>query len=518
METLVVLNALFENAYPFEKAFDGKSAIDLSFAFAKKLADNVVVFCDESEIGKRIQENFAGEKILFVSKSNWNIAELFSSLANACEKFSSESAFYAFADCPFLNVSLAEKIIEVHQNYKAEYTFADGYPFGLALEALHKDSANILHALVLQDGSGTKKITRDSIMESVKRDINNFEIETVLSKNDYRSYRFSFETNCKRNFIACKNLFEAKPNFSDADELSEKACALSSVVKTLPAFYQVQIVSDEDDTCIYSPYKNAFQKKFGKLPSSETKMSIENFSRLVKSIADFSDDAVVSLSFFSEAFLHPQLVEFISLVTKEKNLSLVIETNALHITNEVLEKIKNVANEKILWFVNLDAMTEETYKIVHQNSGSLTKAIAGLSLLEKFFPDSVYAQFIRMNENESELENFYRYWSDEKNPSHGKIAIQKYDSFCKFLDEKKVADLSPIERNPCWHLRRDFCIFVDGSVPLCRSSLFQNIIGNVFKESIEVIWKKMNSFLENDMKKNYTDFCKNCDEYYTFNF
>lgn len=518
MGKLVILNALFETDFPFEKVFNGKSAIDRSLDFAKSIADSAVVFCDESDVGKKIKKYYANENVFIVSKNNWNVSELFSEFVKACERFESESVFYAFADCPFLNTSLSKKIIETHKKYKAEYTFADGYPGGLAVEALHKDSAKILAALVSEDGSGAKKIERDSIMETLKRDINNFEMETVLSQKDYRLYRLSFETNTKRNFLACKNLFAAKPNFSNADEVSEKACSLLSVIKTLPSFYNVQITGAEDGECMYSPYKNAFQKKYGKISPSDAVMSLENFSKLVKNIAAFSNDAVVSFSLFGEALLHPSFAEMVALCANEKKLSIVVETSALHVTDEVLQKIKTMPNERIMWFVNLDAASEETYKRIHRGAGSLFEAVSGLALLEKYFPRSVYAQFIRMNENESELETFYRHWNDEKSPSRGKLAIQKYDSFCRFLDDRKVADLSPIERNPCWHLRRDFCVFADGSVPLCRSSLFQKIIGNVFEEGIEAIWKKMTPFLENDMNGNYSDFCNLCDEYYTFNF
>ena len=112
-------------------------------------------------------------------------------------------------------------------------------------------------------------------------------------------------------------------------------------------------------------------------------------------------------------------------------------------------------------------------------------AVASVGILAKCFPGSVYPQFTRMNENEPELESFYRYWHDKNSPSSGNLIIQKYDDCCKTLPSRKPADLAPLERFPCWHIKRDMTILSDGSVPLCRQYLLDSSIGNVFDEGIE---------------------------------
>ena len=118
-------------------------------------------------------------------------------------------------------------------------------------------------------------------------------------------------------------------------------------------------------------------------------------------------------------------------------------------------------------------------------------------------------------ENEDSLETFYRFWKEKNNE---KLIIQKYDWFAGYLEDKKTADLTPITRNPCWHLRRDFVILLNGDVSICREELLSGSQGNVFSESLESIWTKRKSFLENYVKGNLTSLCEKCDEYYTFNF
>ena len=152
-----------------------------------------------------------------------------------------------------------------------------------------------------------------------------------------------------------------------------------------------------------------------------------------------------------------------------------------------------------------------------------TNAQDAVSLLQTALPGSVYPQFVRMNENENELEAFYRYWNEKSNPSGGNLIIQKYDDFAGSLPPCKPADLSPLERDPCWHLRRDFTVLFNGDVPVCHTCWKDNIIGNAFTQKLEEIWHKTDELLGNHINKNYCCAgkcanCEKCDEWYTFNF
>jgi len=103
------------------------------------------------------------------------------------------------------------------------------------------------------------------------------------------------------------------------------------------------------------------------------------------------------------------------------------------------------------------------------------------------------------------------------------IIIQKYDDFCGLFERNQASDLSPIQRQPCWHLMRDMPVLLDGTVPLCRQQIAAPdggcVLGNVFNESLETIWNRGRSFYEEHSGlKQYNVLCTKCDEYYTFNF
>ena len=210
---------------------------------------------------------------------------------------------------------------------------------------------------------------------------------------------------------------------------------------------------------------------------------------------------------------------------RHKNLSVLVETDGILVTEKLASKIFEISKragkrkngtDSVTWIVSIDSFSEDMYNKIFSN-GNFNAAVNSILALNKFFPSSVYPQFTRMNENEDELEKFYRFWHSKESPSSGKVIIQKYNDFCNLLPSRKPADLSPLERNVCWHLKRDMTILCTGDVPLCRQFLFSSI-GNVFDEGVENIWKKHFDEVQNQFEKKYGEKCRDCDEYYTFNF
>ena len=80
-----------------------------------------------------------------------------------------DNIFYIFADCPCLDNEISLKMYSNHIKYFADYTFADGYPYGITPEILNKDIVNNLIQLAK---NSTESIKRDTIFELIKKDIN----------------------------------------------------------------------------------------------------------------------------------------------------------------------------------------------------------------------------------------------------------------------------------------------------------------------------------------------------------
>lgn len=525
MKTVTILFAHKDSKYLLESCFGGSSALDLSLSWAQANKSEkifVLAFDDNKSV---INEKISGKAEL-ITKQDWNTSILIQEMASCVASCQADTAVFAWAECPFLNRSLTTEILETHRQFMAEYTYAEGYPYGFAPETVDGGTLNILKELSenLQKEAGTAPVSRSAIFDFLKTDINAFEVETVLADDDYRLLRYSFECGKKENLMQCKALYESLADSEknslqelDVEKVSISASKNSGILKTVPGFYNIQLTSEMASNPIYLPEDAPVNKG--------SVMETEKALKLVDDIAAFSENAVISLSFFGDPVKHPDLVKICEKILSYEGLSVFIETDFMpEETAAALKKISENAVpgtsglERVMIAINMDAASAGIFsKIRGTGEENFEKAFVSIGKTAELFPASTYPQFIRMNENENELESFYRYWNEKSNPSKGNLIIQKYNSYCKRLPERKPADLSPVERNVCWHLRRDMNILSNGDVTFCHC-VYGNITGNVFKDSLSDIWKKNESEILNQVESKYCKNCGDCDEYYTFNF
>lgn len=529
MKSLIILFADNYSNFGFEKVFDGKSAFDLTLDWAKnvKTASGIEVFCADSNRNLVMENTADGIKVK--SKAKWTNESLFAEISDSLKSLDCDYALFSFAFNPFLNKVLTEKLIDTHEKFKSEYSFADGYPAGVSPEILDKGLVNILSELIkTKDDLNNQTVTKTSIFDLIKTDINSFEIETEISENDWRLYRFDFSCDKKENYLSCVKLFEKVKTLplddrNDVQKICEVASKEVSVLKTIPAYFNIQIESSYQSANPYCAYT-----VFG--GNRKNTMSFDDFEKIIKQVSEINPDAVVSLSLWGDPLLHGEFFKFVDEILKYQGLSVLIETDGFNVSDEdFVSKLKKLSDKvsgaglrkngfaPVLWLVNIDAMTQNVYEKLHPGL-RLENAVNSVKVLNELFRDATYAQYLRTTENEDELENFYRTYKEKEFVSGGNFVIQKYDHFCKKMPEVKSADLSPIERLPCWHLRRDFNILADGSVPVCRDKSFEEPAGNVLNESIDAIWAKINSVLQNHIENNYCKGCDCCDEFYTYNF
>ena len=77
----------------------------------------------------------------------------------------------------------------------------------------------------------------------------------------------------------------------------------------------------------------------------------------------------------------------------------------------------------------------------------------------------------------------------------------------------------PLKRFPCWHLKRDLAVLLDGRVPMCREDVgLRHPLGNLFEEDLATVWERGREPYLGHLRQEYPPLCAGCDEYYTFNF
>lgn len=508
MGNIAIVNAVGLSPYALKRLPDGGVCIDKALAFASDLPDmeRIVVFTSEETTNElEIQGGTVSETkppVTELRKKEWNTAVLFLTMEEEAQGF--EHIFYFYGDCPLLDIDLSKKMYQNHLRYFTQYTFADGFPYGLAPEIIKTDAVEALALLAKGDAGPIK---RDTVFSVIQKDINSFDLETEISPRDVRLLRLELCCDTKRNYMLTSRVMENGGTASDSvlTAVEDKP----EILRTIPSFYNIQIVDGCPQTCSYCPYP-LFG---GDILNRRGEMPVEKFASICESIHRFSEDAVVSLSLWGEPSFHSDIVSLVEKVAERKTLSLIIETTGIGWKAETLSEIRDKAPRAIDWIVSLDADDPRLYRELRGEGQE--EALQTAELLFTLFPNHVYLQAVRMQRNEENLETFYRKWKERTDT----IIIQKYDHFAGFLPQRKVTDLSPIKRFPCRHNQRDMVIRMDGTVPLCREDVNNKyVLGNIFNDDIEQLWNRGESVFKEHIREQYNDLCVRCDEYYTFNF
>ncbi|MCL2069507.1 MAG: spiro-SPASM protein [Treponema sp.] len=440
--------------------------------------------------------------------------------------------YFAWADCPLLDPALAAALAERHTRYGAEYSYADGWPYGFAPELLNPQTAGILAKFAEDDES---RVERDAIFQLIQKDINAFDIETEISTVDLRPYRLSLTADSRRNRLLLSRFSEnGLTSAADAEKLlSERpeAVAKTAMLRTLPAFFNIQVTGACPQTCSLCPWP-----AYSSRPVTECSehMAAADFEKLLDKIVEFAGDAVIDLSLWGEPAMHPQKIELVEMVLRRPGLSLIIETSGIGWKEEELKALAASASSAkprengmaaLSWVVSLDAHDPERYKELRGSGFSEAKSTA--KTLFSLFPKDTYVQAVRVKDSEDDIEQFYRYWKAEQPERAGAshVIIQKYDDFAGNLPKRQATDLSPVKRRPCWHIMRDMNILLDGSVPSCREDLgalkgepAAGLWGNAFSDNLADIWERGSALYLEHCKAEYRGICALCDEYYTYNF
>jgi spiro-SPASM protein len=470
------------------------------------------------------------EGVHIEKRDSWTVKTLLEALAVHSAGF--DLTYFAWADCPFLDPSLAEKLAERHLRYAAEYSYADGWPYGLAPELLSPGTAAIL-AKIIDNGDGDGgPVGRDTLFSVIQKDINAFDIETEISPVDLRCHRLNLCADSKRNLLLLRRITECNTGgIPDTAAVERIVAEKREILRTLPAFYPIQVYGGCPQSCAWCPWPQAAG---GPVSERRDYMEARDFESLLEKITAFSGDAVIDLSLWGELSLHPQKMDLIEMVLRRSELALIIETSGIGWKNDELErsaelakKVETVSRKNSLpplsWIVSLDAADPARYKEIR--GAGFAEANDCARKLLSLFPRDAYVQAVRTSGAENDIERFYRTWKEAAAAAAASVAanviIQKYDDFCGALPKKQASDLSPIQRQPCWHLMRDMPVLIDGTVPVCREQIATNsgaMLGNALTEPLENIWEKGQRLYIEQTRAQYNALCAGCDEYYTYNF
>ena len=129
MKNFVFLYAGDNRNCAFDRVFSGKSALGRSLKWASDIEDCagiIVLASNSNEVRVKTEIEREGvENVKIIAKENWNCSDLIGEMAKEMAASKTVNAIYSFADRPFLDSKLTKEILECHEKYIAEYTFAE---------------------------------------------------------------------------------------------------------------------------------------------------------------------------------------------------------------------------------------------------------------------------------------------------------------------------------------------------------------------------------------------------------
>jgi len=414
-------------------------------------------------------------------------------------------------DSPFFDTDVLKEMSDLHTKYLAEFTYSENLPDGFTCEIISGELMNQLPEIKEQSLPLSKVI---------KSNINQFDVELYYREPDIRDKRISFLLSNPRDRKIMENLTDKKGSIPHYSEIRDIIKNNPSLVFTAPSYLEIEITGECSLDCIF-----CYRKTLGQ---AHTAMSSDTMKKIIEEMKDFALPYTVCFGGSGEPADHPDFYALMDIVCAEPLAEqLIIETNGIRADANFKSYISDPGHEKIKVIINNNGIDKASYQRLH-GSDSFDKVFANIISLNELNrgSDRVYIQIMKINETDefspgdeqrSYLDKFYDFWEGYKVP----IILQKQNTYSGKIKDRRYSDLSPLKRIPCWHLQRDLYILSDGTVAYCKQDIDgEKAYGNINRTSLkEILNNQKEAFV-----KNYSDNfppkpdCKNCDEWYTFNF
>ncbi len=498
---MLCVNAVNCTRHLFVPLPNGKSAWDLLLErtqtpeFSRVQGDTPVLLLAPEGLVQEIPDTWKVE-----TRADWTSQEFFATARRFSEALESNDTTVVFlhADAPFLSPKITLQLERLHQDYHVQYTFADGYPEGMAPEFIDRRILSALEKLAVDS-----PMQRNLLFETVAKDINSFDVETELAPADYRDLRLHLYCDGARNTALCSALMQAGGEESD-ERLLSILREQGQLIRTLPNFGAVEVSTARAQSVAYLPtYSN---------PSGQQFMGVTEFATLCTELVNFAPEISLALSVPGEIGLHPHPEKLVAAARDAGVARLLIETGGVGWSPGSLVDVHAVWPDLHL-VVDLDALDHLTYEKLRGHGYDEAYAFAEEAL--KLFGNRCYIASTRSTLNEVDLDGFYSHWKNKG----AEVLIRKYNHFSHRLPDLRVTDLSPLRRHPCRHLERDLSIAVDGTAYMCLEDLERSHpLGNIFQDGIGSVWNSGAVRFQEHVSGEFSTICRDCDEYYTFNF
>lgn len=398
--------------------------------------------------------------------------------------------------CPFLDTALARELMDVHLKYYAHYSYVENASIGFLPDFVSSD-------FLAQAEPGAQDL-RDFVFKNIER----FDVEVLYREPDLRQFRLDFACESDRSLRLAKSLLSIAPDVKYAD-LGQVVRANPEILRPFPSYFEVELTG-----------RRALSPRIVPVPGDETDLEFALFEKLCADIEKnaLREDASICFGGWGEPALHPQFSAALARALTLPVETVYLETYGAGYSPEIFDAAARMPGaEKLCVIVRLATLRRDRYEYLY----GADRFSEVMNLVTRFesqkFPFKVYMEMPRIKDVDDEVTPYYDRFEKTGLP----VILNKFNRYIDLLEERRVTDLVPLEREFCWHLARDFVLNRHGKVPVCKQDVTGRGPALDFRTlSIgEITAKTMPYHTASVQGRNdaVPMPCLACDEWYTFN-
>ncbi len=424
-----------------------------------------------------------------------------------------QSIVYFDSLFPLWDTKITSNIFSNHTSYRADYSYGENLPPGISPSIFSRTLIDIFKIENKKVFSEQKFLM--PLSNYIEKNINDFHVEIHYEEPDLRVLRLDFSSKNLRSLIKIEQILKKlSKNKSPYQQLNALLKASPEILYRAPTYLEIELIQDCEYKCIFCPRQY--------LDLKTQVMSETVFTQVKKYLKSGLRDTSICLGGLGEPLQHQEISEIIKDFLDQESLHfLIIETNGYYL-EKVFSIIKHKNFKKTQWIININGL--KNYGFIHGVDSSYREKVKdnlkvfteNLKTHNSNYLEQVHLQMLKINENEKEVDSVDKLAQD----LGVNFLLQKYNSYIALMPERRVSDMTPLERFPCWHLRRDLLIRANGDVSFCKQDIQNNhTLGNLNEKSIQSIWNQRREHWINHFQGNYSTVpdCQACDEYFTFN-
>jgi radical SAM protein with 4Fe4S-binding SPASM domain len=240
------------------------------------------------------------------------------------------------------------------------------------------------------------------------------------------------------------------------------------------------------------------------------------FARIIDEIAEVDKRVRVWMVFFGEALLlkrrKPTIFDMIAYAKSRGLTDVVLNSNANLLDESAAKGLIHSGLDAI--YIGIDAFKPETYAKIRVG-GNYEKAVQNTlhliklkRLMNSDKPD-VFVQFVEMDLNQTEKEDFIKFWNEEG----ALVKIRPKVSWAGLINAPNLV-LDCEERWPCYWAMRTMSITDTGKVVTCAVDLDAKFIaGDINHQSLKEVWNgKLKELRQYHLFKQFHALPENCKE------